>query len=372
MVDVVIGDIFESKVQTLVNTVNCVGVMGKGVALGFRKHFTDMYEDYLARCRAGQVKLGKPYLYRRIPPPWILNFPTKDHWRSVAKLGDIVRGLEYLIDHYKEWGIASLAVPPLGCGQGQLEWPVVGSTLYRYLSQLDIAVELYAPYGTPPTQLEIGFLSQIPELAVRRSGQERIKPEWIALVEILSRIESEPYHWPVGRTTFQKVAYFATEAGLDTGLAHSRGSFGPYAPDLKKAITQMVNNGLVTEERFGSMFHIKVGPTFEDARKVYHDVISKSEEVASKVTDLFLRMTTNQAEMAATVHYAAKSAASELGRKPSECDVLTHVMDWKQRRRPPLREQDIAITIRNLAVLGWVTVTASTDLPLPEEVLQEA
>ncbi len=148
MIHPLVGNIFESKAQTLVNTVNCVGIMGKGLALEFKKLFPDMYEDYVARCKANKVRLGEPYLYRRLLSPWILNFPTKDHWRSVSRLSDIVAGLEYLEKHYHEWEITSLAVPALGCSNGQLEWRVVGPTLYRYLSRLDIPVELYAPYGT--------------------------------------------------------------------------------------------------------------------------------------------------------------------------------------------------------------------------------
>src|SRR5438128_9567908 len=100
MVRTLIGDLFQSQAQTLVNTVNCVGVMGKGVALEYKKRFPDMYADYVARCAAGQVRLGEPYLFRRLWPPWILNFPTKDHWRSVSRLADIVRGLEHLQKRY--------------------------------------------------------------------------------------------------------------------------------------------------------------------------------------------------------------------------------------------------------------------------------
>ena len=154
------GNIFELKAQTLVNTVNCVGIMGKGLALEFKKLFPDMYEDYVVRCKAKEVHLGEPYLYRRLLPPWILNFPTKDHWRSVSRLSDIVAGLEYLEKHYHEWEITSLAVPALGCSNGQLEWRVVGPTLYRYLSRFDIPVELYAPYGTPKEEIETSFLAQ--------------------------------------------------------------------------------------------------------------------------------------------------------------------------------------------------------------------
>src|SRR5206468_3390836 len=104
----------ESKAQTLVNTVNTVGVMGKGVALEFKKRFPEMYADYSRRCARHEVELGRPYLFKQLVGPWILNFPTKDHWRSLSKLTDIIEGLEYLHDHYKQWGITSLAVPPLG------------------------------------------------------------------------------------------------------------------------------------------------------------------------------------------------------------------------------------------------------------------
>src|SRR5271168_538195 len=144
MIRVRIGDIFESNAQTLVNTVNTVGVMGKGVALGFRKHFPEMYDDYVRRCERHEVQLGKPYLFRRVVPPHIINFPTKEHWRSVSRLEDIVKGLRYLQEHVQAWGVTSLAVPPLGCGEGQLEWRVVGPTLYRGLYELGIPVELYA------------------------------------------------------------------------------------------------------------------------------------------------------------------------------------------------------------------------------------
>lgn len=95
-----VGNIFDSKAQTLVNTVNTVGVMGKGIALEFKRRFPDMYEDYLRACEKGEVRLGKPYLYKRATVPWILNFPTKGHWRSVSRLSDIVRGLDYLRTHY--------------------------------------------------------------------------------------------------------------------------------------------------------------------------------------------------------------------------------------------------------------------------------
>ena len=372
MVNVLIGDIFKSEAQTLVNTVNCVGVMGKGLALEFKKRFPDMFEDYAGRCERGEVKLGVPYLYRRAVPPWILNFPTKDHWRSVSRLADIIRGLEHLARHHQEWGITSLAVPPLGCGHGQLEWRVVGPTLYRYLKRLEIPVDLYAPFGTPHKELEPTFLEAVPQEAGRGHAEgvpNRIDPAWVALVGVLFFIEKEPYHWPIGRTSFQKIAYFVTESGIPTGLHYEKGSYGPYAADLKPLITRLVNNGLIHEERLGRMFSVRVGPTFRDACASYRETLGEWRETIERIADLFMRMNTQQAEVAATVHFAARTLASGREEKPSETDVLAEVLAWKQKRRPPLDEAEVAKTIRNLSMLGWLDVRSSSELPVDEEAL---
>ena len=368
------GDILGSNAQTLVNTVNCVGVMGKGIALKFKEQFPDMFNDYVERCNRNEVRLGKPYLFKRLTPPWILNFPTKGHWRSVSRIEDIVKGLKYLLQHYKEWGITSLAVPPLGCGQGQLEWNIVGPTLYRYLNQLDIPVELYAPYGTPHEELRPEFLDQEIDIKPAEPGlaPERVKPAWVALVEILSRLEQEPYHWPVGRTTFQKIVYIATQEGLPTGLLYQKSSFGPFAPELKGVITRLVNNGLIREEQLGRMFAVKVGPTFKDARKAYLSDLVKWESIIEKTADLFMRMQTRQSEVVATVLFAANVVANRKKEQPSEKEVLTEVMEWKQRRRPKLDDKEVAYTIRNLAALSWLKVKPSSDLEIPDEIIAEA
>lgn len=369
MINILVGDLFESKCQTLVNTVNAVGIMGKGIALEFKKRFPDMFADYEALCAEGKVKLGEPYLYKRLTPPWILNFPTKGHWRSVSKLSDIVRGLKYFEQHYKEWGVTSIAMPPLGCGYGQLEWRIVGPTIYRFMKSLNILVELYAPLGTPPDELTAEFLSrEICQAVPVAKANNKIEPGLVAVVEVMSRIEKEPYHWPIGRTMFQKIAYFATEFGLRTGLSYTRGSFGPFSSDLKEKITKLVNNGLIKEEQIGRMFSIKTGPAFNDALKLYCEEIEKAQSVIERLTDLFLRINnTHQAEIASTIHFAAQSFEKASKQQPSETDVLNAVMEWKQRRTPAFEEKEIAQTIRNLASLGLISVKASMDLPLAEE-----
>ena len=374
MIHVLLGDLFDSEAQTWVNTVNCVGIMGKGVALGFKKRFPEMFEDYERRCREGEVRLGRPYLLKRLIQPWIINFPTKNHWRQVTNINDVVAGLEYLLANYKDWGITSLAVPPLGCGNGQLEWRVVGPTLYRYLRKLDIPVELYAPHGTPHAELQPSFLGRMGgegDLVPATPEPQFIQPGWIAIVDTIRRLQAQPYHPPIGRTTCQKIAYVLTDLGVDTGLQYRRGSYGPYSEKLKPVIGRLMNNGLIEERRLGNMFEVRTGATFEDSRRAYADDLKKFESAIRKTTDLFMRVNTNGAELVASIRFAHADLVRSRAEKPSEMDVLREVMEWKKRRRPALDEQMVASHIRNLAALGWLDVTASPDLPLPEDELAE-
>ena len=173
-----------------------------------------MFSDYVARCDRHEVRLGQPYLYKA-NDHWIVNFPTKKHWRAVSRLSDIVDGLNYLEKHYQEWGITSLAMPPLGCGNGQLEWKVVGPTLVRHLGHLKIPVDLYVPRGESPDVEQLALMSVDQDGTPTDSTQERfVPPEWVAIVAVLDHRQRQPYHWPVGHTIFQKLVYFASQTGF--------------------------------------------------------------------------------------------------------------------------------------------------------------
>ena len=371
-VDVVVGDMFEASAQTLVNTVNCVGVMGKGVALEFKKRFPAMYEDYVERCERGEVKLGRPYLYRNPESPHVLNFPTKGHWRSVARLKDIVAGLEYLEAHYRDWGITSLAVPPLGCGQGALDWHTVGPTLYEHLSHLDIPVALYAPFDTPHAELTPRHLQR----TLSSNGasddvpqQRRLQPGWVALAAALADLQSDPHHWPIGKVSFQKLAYFLTAAGVPTGLDFQRSTYGPYAADLTHVISTLVNNDLLEESQLGRMIELKVGDTFPAARVAYESNLDAWHEPIHRAADLLARMQTREAEVAATVHLVASEAADATGESPTDEEILTEVMEWKRNKKPTLSEEEVLNTIHSLAMLGWLEVTHSERTRIDEAAL---
>jgi len=194
-----------------------------------------------------------------------------------------------------------------------------------------------------------------------------LNPAWIALVEILRRIEEQPYHWPVGRTIFQKIAYVATQQGLPTGFVYQEGSFGPFSKELKNAETKLVNSNLLQEERLGRMFKVKVGPNYIRVKKDFDAELSKWMAIIEKTMDLFMRMNTDQSEIVATVIFTADSLQKKSAAIPTETQVLESVMKWKQKHRPPLDKLVVASTIRNLGMLRWLNVKLDAALPVSED-----
>jgi O-acetyl-ADP-ribose deacetylase (regulator of RNase III)/uncharacterized protein YwgA len=365
MVRVLIGDIFQSKAQTLVNTVNCVGVMGKGIALEFKKRFPAMYEDYKARCDAGQVRLGEPYLYTEMTGASIVNFPTKDHWRSPSRLKDIVRGLDYFAAHFKEWGITSVAMPPLGAGNGGLEWALVGPVIYQKLSALGIPAELYAPYGTSQSQLTPEFLSQAMSAEnIEGHQQQQLNPAWLTMLEVVDQVSQQPYAYPVGRTIFQKIAYILTEQGVETGFRFGQGSYGPFSADVQEAVKVFANTNLIEEQTLGRMTAIRVGPNYPQFKARYAEVLNVYRKKIDKTVDLFSRIkSTEQAEEVTTVLFAARKlrmAKDDVA--VSEQDLYDYILGWKKAWDRETKRQTIALAIRNLEMLGWVKLLYSESL----------
>ena len=138
------GNILDSRMQTLVNAVNTVGVMGKGLALQFKEQYPEMYAEYRRKCENGELTVGTLHLFCA-SDHWILNLPTKRHYRSRSRLSDIEKGLARLRESYKELGIQSIAIPALGCGHGGLNWKDVRPLIEGYLSDLPIPIEVYEP-----------------------------------------------------------------------------------------------------------------------------------------------------------------------------------------------------------------------------------
>ncbi len=150
MIEIVHGDLLAAPTEALVNAVNTVGVMGKGIALQFRQAYPQMFVAYEAACRAGSVRAGRVLVFDRGDAcgqaRWIINFPTKRHWREPSRLADVDAGLVDLVATVQRLGIRSIAIPPLGCGLGGLDWKEVRPRIETAFATLsDVRVQLYAP-----------------------------------------------------------------------------------------------------------------------------------------------------------------------------------------------------------------------------------
>lgn len=364
MFKALIGDLFESQAQTLVNTVNCVGVMGKGVAEKFKSLFPEMFEDYKRRTDAKAVRLGEPYLYRDVSGRQIVNFPTKDHWRSPSRLSSIEHGLDHLSRHIVEWGITSIALPPLGCGNGGLEWSEVGPLMYSKLRDLPIDVEVYAPYGTPKQQLTFEFLAAPSQMSLDGRGRraDPLKPEWVVLMEVLRALEAQPYASPVGRTIFQKICYVVTEMGVPTGFDFGKGSYGPFSGDVKIALHDFANRNWLNEQQLGRMIALRVTPQYERDRNRYKEKLDLYGKKIEKTVDLFSRIkSTEQAEEVMTVLFASRQLKRSRS-NVTEQDMLSYILEWKKAWRTEEKTAAVASTIRNLVLLGWLQVDISEAL----------
>jgi len=145
MITLIEGDLFKSEAQTLVNTINCVGAMGKGIALDFKNRYPDMFFKYKELCKDNLIQVGKLWLYKS-PDKWILNFPTKKDWRDKSEVSYLTLGLQKFIDTYQEKGITSIAFPLLGVNNGGLDPKLSLDIMTKYLNLAKIDISIYIKY----------------------------------------------------------------------------------------------------------------------------------------------------------------------------------------------------------------------------------
>lgn len=199
------GDIFESTAQVIVNTVNCKGIMGKGLALAFKQRYPEMFAVYQQECKNGRLRIGRPTLYTK-SSPWILNFPTKDNWRANSKLEYLEKGLEYFVNNYKQASITSIAFPKLGAQNGKLSWDEVGPLMVRYLSQIDIDVHIYIADGDTEYQYDAQASSKMEAAIWERFNELAISPGRLQQEIGLSSKEANKVSHHRTSTTFSSLA----------------------------------------------------------------------------------------------------------------------------------------------------------------------
>ncbi len=178
MIESTKGDLLKADADALVNTVNCVGVMGKGIALQFKMAFPENFKQYYKACQNKKVRIGRMFITKQLfRPEYIINFPTKDHWKEKSKLEYISRGLTDLKEKIKDLKIDSIAIPPLGAGLGGLNWPDVKNLIIKELAELeDVKIILYEPSGSPAPE-EIRVRTKKPEMT---NGMKKQGPDWNA------------------------------------------------------------------------------------------------------------------------------------------------------------------------------------------------
>jgi len=350
------GNLFESGAQTIVVTVNCVGVMGKGIALEAKERYPDLFTHYSELCSAGRIRPGHPVFVPSLLPPCFVLFPTKDHWRSVSRLSDIESGLRFLADWYRDWKVTSIAVPPLGCGHGGLEWAVVGPALYRGLSALDIPVYLYVPTGISADSEQLDQLRSLTTGTDLDKARRTSPPEVVAIVLALERVLHGRPGKEVGRLLMQKLGYFALAAGIPAPIRYARKSYGPYSAEWMAQIRHLVNNGLLLERRAGprDAFVYAPGPSLRDYAEQIAPALEQYEPAIQKLARLISRLTPDQAEFAATTHMVVTELAAKHGEGTDDGEIVTAIQDWKRRRGKPFPQERIEACLRWLRAEGWL------------------
>lgn len=253
------GNLLEARVEALVNTVNTVGVMGKGIALMFKERFAENFRRYAAACKAREVQTGKMFVtpvHELDGPRWIVNFPTKQHWRSPSRLEWVQEGLQDLRRFLLEQHIQSVAIPPLGAGNGGLEWAKVREQITQTLGDLDIEILVFEP------------TSQYQNVA-KRTGVEKLTPARALIAELVRR------YWVLGMECslleIQKLAWFLEreieKRGLTSlDLRFNAHKYGPYADRLRHLLEGLDGSYLHSDKRISDATPLEV-IWFDDARK---------------------------------------------------------------------------------------------------------
>lgn len=344
------GNLLKSDVEALVNTVNTKGVMGKGLALQFKRAFPEAFRDYDRACRAGEVVVGRMHVVERLASPrYILNFPTKEHWRSKSQLAFIESGLRDLVRVVREREIASIAIPPLGCGLGGLRWEDVGPRIRSAFDELpEVRVVLFEP-GHKPKPAEI----------VDRRKRPRMTPGRAAVVALMHDYASTGYDYRLSLLEVQKLAYFMQVAGeplrLDFGAHH----YGPYADKLWKVLRHIeghLTRGLGDGENAPETA-LEVLPGASDAAMKFLESKPEVNERLTRVRRLIEGFETPFGmELLATVLWVMRTesrADEDLGA------AVRAVRAWSPRKAETMQRHQIEVAWTRLREHGWSVAEAS-------------
>lgn len=345
MIEFKSGDLLKADVEALVNTVNTAGVMGKGIALQFKQAFPANFAAYEKAAKHGDVKPGKVFVFETGSfdnPRYILNFPTKRHWRGKARLQDIETGLQDLVKVIQERNIRSIAIPPLGCGFGGLDWEEVRPLIVSALASVpEVQAWVYLPDGTPPAdKMKIG--TSRPHLTLGRA----------ALIELIEKYALPGYQ--LTQLEIQKLAYFLQAAGEPLRLNYVKQQYGPYADNLH-FVLQVLNGHYLTGygDRSGNRANLHLLPGATDEADAFLGDHPDTKERLERVSKLIQGFETPYGmELLATVHWLAANEMPDI-RKDYQAAVRGFTA-WNQRKRENFQSEHIKIAWERLKQQGWL------------------
>lgn len=338
------GDILKADAEALVNTVNCVGVMGRGIALQFRKAFPDNFKTYKSACDKKLLYPGHMLvcdLNRFKNPKYVINFPTKKHWKGKSRIEDIESGLKALVEEVAKHNIRSIAIPPLGCGLGGLNWEQVKLMIQRtFENLLDVQVFLYEPAGAPVAE-EMVKEKKVPNMTGGRAVL-------LALMNRYLEAVMDPF---VSLLEMHKLMYFMQEAGGKLKLKYTKALYGPYAKNLRHVLNliegHFISGFADAEDRPATQ--IELMP--EAANKANHYLIDHyvTRERFNRVVDLINGFETPFGmELLSTVHWVATREDAE-----TIDEVITKTYEWNERKRM-FQKEHIQVAWEVLGQKGWL------------------
>jgi len=345
MIEIKKGNLLQSDVEALVNTVNSVGYMGKGVALQFKQAFPENFTAYKQACKANKVRPGKMFVFNTgaiINPKYIINFPTKRHWRGNSRLEDIESGLYALIQEIKRLGIRSIALPPLGCGLGGLDWKVVRPMIEKTFSDLpEVRVLLFEPAGAPDAKA-MPVRTERPKMTIARALFLKLMEQYLSQAYRLTLLE------------IQKLAYFLQESGEPLRLKYESGLYGPYAENLNKVLERMEGH-FIRGYGDSQKRDVEIEIAAEANKEADEFLVDKEE--SKKHLERVARLiegfeTPYGMELLSSVHWVAVHNDSPARDADSE---IEQVHRWNTRKEKMFKPSHIRVAWTRLKDEGWIS-----------------
>lgn len=345
MIEYKTGDLLTEDAEAIVNTVNCAGVMGRGIALQFKKAFPENFKAYAAAYKREEVRPGRMFLYEiggLTNPLYIINFPTKRHWRGKSRIEDIEAGLQDLVRVIQEKQIHSIALPPLGAGLGGLEWHEVRARIEQALGKLeDVRVVVFEPKGVPDAK-NMPRNREVPEMTKGRA----------ALVELMDRYLRGLLDPFITLLELHKLMYFMQEAGEPLRLRYKKAPYGPYAENLRHVLNKIEGHFVAGYADGGDAPEkpLQLVPGAVEEASRFLDAHPETRAHYARVTELVEGFESPFGlELLSTVHWVIKREAPK-----SREDVLMKTYAWNERKRQ-FTPRQINLAIDVLTAKGWVT-----------------